>query len=83
MCNNHRPAEQAAAAPAIEGVTFDVNEMTCDHCAGSIRKSLEHALPGSAVAIDVAGRRVTVAGDVTVAEKAIRDAGYEPKLVTH
>ncbi|MEH6689926.1 MAG: heavy-metal-associated domain-containing protein [Pseudorhizobium pelagicum] len=59
--------------------TFTVPDMTCGHCEKSVRSALDQALPGAAVTIDLAGKRVTVAGDAGRAEAAIRDAGYTPE----
>lgn len=80
-CGKHDGAEADVAAP--EAVTFEVKDMTCGHCAGTIRKSLETALPGAAVAIDVAARRVSVAGDAAAAAAAITAAGYSPQRAAH
>lgn len=58
--------------------TFHVPDMTCGHCAATVRGALEKALPGTSVDIDIAAARVSVAGDADKAEEAIRDAGYSP-----
>lgn len=57
---------------------FHVPDMTCGHCAATVRGALEKALPGVAVEIDVPAARVSVAGDAVKAEAAIREAGYSP-----
>lgn len=57
---------------------FHVEEMTCAHCASTIRNALEAGLPGSAFTVDLDTQRVTVAGDPAAAAAIIRDAGYEP-----
>jgi copper chaperone len=59
--------------------TFTVNDMTCGHCAGTIRKALEEALPGSAIDIDVPTHKVTFSGDKATGKEAIREAGYTPE----
>jgi Copper chaperone len=61
--------------------TFTVPDMTCGHCEKSVRSALGEALPGAAVTVDLAGKRVTVGGDAARAEQAIRDAGYTPEKV--
>lgn len=66
-----------------QNVTFRVSDMTCNHCAGTIRSALETKLPGAAVEIDVANARVTVHGDESIAESAIRGAGYTPERVAN
>ncbi|MFC3704538.1 heavy-metal-associated domain-containing protein [Devosia honganensis] len=62
-----------------EKTVFAVNDMTCGHCAGTIRAALEKALPGAAVEIDLASHRVSFTGDRAKGEAAIRDAGYTPE----
>ncbi|GAA4130537.1 heavy-metal-associated domain-containing protein [Aminobacter aganoensis] len=77
MCSSHQHNDVVADAK-VEGVTFEVQDMTCGHCAGMIRKAIEHTLPGAALSVDLDHRQVIVAGDAAIAEKAIRTAGYEP-----
>jgi copper chaperone len=59
--------------------TFTINDMTCGHCAGTIRKALEEALPDSTIEIDVPTHKVTFSGDKAKGEEAIREAGYTPE----
>lgn len=61
--------------------TLIVNDMTCNHCVGTVRGAIEQALPGSAVEIDLDSHRVSFIGDRTKAEEAIREAGYTPEPV--
>ena len=56
-----------------------VNDMTCNHCVGTVRKALEAALPGADVTVDLASHRVAFTGDRARGEKAIREAGYTPE----
>ena len=58
---------------------FTVNDMTCGHCVGTVRKALEEALPGADIAVDLATHRVSFTGDRTRGEEAIREAGYTPE----
>lgn len=83
MCDAHRPIEQTstAAVPA-SGITFHVPDMTCGHCAGTIRSAFEKNLPGTEVAIDVSSSRVTVSGEEDAAAQIIRTAGYTPERVS-
>lgn len=83
MCNCGKHDGAEAGVALAEAVTFEVKDMTCGHCAGRIRTSLETALPGAEVAIDVASRRVTVAGDAAAAAAAITAAGYTPQHAAH
>jgi copper chaperone len=64
-----------------ETITFHVPDMTCGHCEKTVRGALGEALPGAAVAIDLSAKKVTVSGDATKAEEAIREAGYSPEKV--
>jgi copper chaperone len=63
-------------------VTFEVNDMTCGHCASTITKALKDTDKEARVAIDLAGRRVQVepvAASVHELAEAIREAGYTPR----
>lgn len=59
--------------------TFTVNDMTCGHCAGTVRKALEEALPGAAISVDLGTHKVEFTGDRAKGEEAIREAGYTPE----
>lgn len=61
-------------------IEFQVPDMTCGHCVKTITGAVTRAVPGAAVAVDLASHRVTVTG-TDQADKiaaAIREAGYEP-----
>jgi copper chaperone len=58
---------------------FAVNDMTCNHCVGTVRKALEEALPGADIAVDLASHKVRFTGDRAKGEAAIREAGYTPE----
>ena len=58
--------------------TFTVNDMTCGHCVGTVRRALEEALPGAEISVDLQTHRVVFTGDRAKGEVAIRDAGYTP-----
>lgn len=60
---------------------FTVNDMTCGHCVGTVRKALADALPGAEIAIDLDSHRVEFTGDAARGEEAIREAGYTPEAV--
>lgn len=62
-----------------ETIELTVNDMTCDHCVGTVRRALKDALPGADVEVDLTRHKVRVVGDRAVAEAAIREAGYTPK----
>ena len=58
---------------------FQVQGMTCDHCAQSVTKAVQSVDAKAQVQIDLAGKSVSVEGSDrkdAIAE-AIRTAGYE------
>lgn len=57
---------------------FTVNDMTCSHCVGTVRKALETALPGAEISVDLASHKVSFTGDRAKGEEAIKEAGYTP-----
>ncbi|WEJ57648.1 heavy-metal-associated domain-containing protein [Devosia sp. FJ2-5-3] len=59
--------------------SFTVNDMTCGHCVGTVRKALETALPGSEIDINLDTHKVSFTGDRAKGEEAIREAGYTPE----
>lgn len=63
--------------------TFQVNDMTCGHCASTITSALALLDKGAKVNVDLAMRRVEVTSadaDETAMRDAIKDAGYTPVL---
>lgn len=64
-----------------ETITLTVNDMTCNHCVGTLRSALEDALPGTTVDIDLETHKVRFTGDRAKGEEAIREAGYTPEPV--
>ncbi|MGF1645907.1 MAG: heavy-metal-associated domain-containing protein [Kineosporiaceae bacterium] len=61
--------------------TYDVQGMTCDHCAGAVTAEVTR-IPGvTEVSVDVPGGRVTVTSAEPLAAEAIagavEEAGYE------
>jgi copper chaperone len=62
-------------------LAFEVNDMTCGHCANTIADAIEAADPGARVEIDLSTHRVQiqpVAGDEMRLAGAIAAAGYSP-----
>jgi copper chaperone len=62
-------------------IAFEVNDMTCGHCASTISKALKAADKDAKVQIDLATHRVQVeaaAADADELAEAIKDAGYTP-----
>ncbi len=62
-----------------EKTVFTVNDMTCNHCVGTVRKALEEALPGADISVDLEAHKVSFTGDRNKGEEAIREAGYTPE----
>ena len=59
--------------------TFIINDMTCNHCVGTVRSALEEALPNAEVEINLETHTVSFTGDAAKGEEAIREAGYTPE----
>ncbi|CAN5915904.1 hypothetical protein BH11PSE8_BH11PSE8_22670 [soil metagenome] len=65
-------------------VTFEVNDMTCNHCVGAITEAVASIDPNAKVQIDLASHRVQIesAASTTAALTAsIETAGYTPVTV--
>ena len=65
-------------------ITFEVNDMTCGHCASTITKALTAADKDAKVAIDLASHRVQVepaSADAEELAEAIKEVGYTPVAV--
>ena len=80
-CSEHTESEAITGATAPDAALFSVPDMTCGHCAGTVKSALADKMPGATVEIDIAKRQVRVAGPKDQAETAIREAGYSPELV--
>ena len=65
-------------------IAFEVNDMTCGHCASTITKAVKETDRAAKVQIDLAVHRVEIepasAGAAELAE-AIKEAGYTPVAV--
>jgi copper chaperone len=61
--------------------TFNVEDMTCGHCASSITAAVHAQDPAAQVRVDLALKWVQVESTVPAAaiESVIRDAGYTPR----
>ena len=65
-------------------LAFQVNDMTCGHCANTITKAVKNADKDAKVTIDLAAHLVTVEpteADGPQIRDAIAEAGYTPVLV--
>ena len=80
-CPEHsKSTTETAAKPLDNGVSFRVDDMTCGHCAGTIKKAIETTLPGTAVNADPESKLVTVEGygDYAAIKSIVIGAGYTP-----
>ncbi|PXA99374.1 copper chaperone [Nostoc sp. 3335mG] len=64
-----------------EKTVLAVNDMTCSHCVGTVRKALQDALPDAEISVDLDTHKVSFTGDRQKGEAAIREAGYTPEAV--
>jgi|GEM_PF-172157 len=82
MCACQQHSDTAAkATTAPEGaISFRVEDMTCGHCASTIKKAIEDQLPGSAVTADPTSKLVNVVGTIDFAaiKSIVSGAGYTP-----
>ena len=63
-------------------IQFQVDDMTCGHCANAIYNAVELADANARVEIDLGAHMVRIGGavDLLKMEQAIRDAGFTPVL---
>ena len=64
-------------------IEFNVQDMTCGHCAGRITKAIAGVDANAKVDIKIEGRTVSVESKATADElaDAIKDAGYTPQVI--
>jgi copper chaperone len=65
-------------------IAFEVNDMTCGHCASTITKAVKAADKDAKVQIDLAKHRVEIEpsdADAQELSDAIKEAGYTPVAV--
>ena len=58
---------------------FQVEKMSCNHCARAVTKAVQSVQPNAEVKVDLASGRVEVSPDLpqpAAVAKAIEDAGY-------
>jgi copper chaperone len=62
-------------------LSFRVEDMTCGHCAGTIKGAIEGSIPGAKVDADPVRQLVSVTGTTDRAQIAeiITAAGYTPE----
>lgn len=65
-------------------ITFQIEDMTCGHCASKITKAIKATDALATVQIDLSNHRVQIEpkqANATELSKAIKDAGYAPMPV--
>jgi copper chaperone len=79
MCTcSHRAEPRQAAREQTGAIELRVADMSCGHCASTISKAIEAAMPGASVDVDLASKIVSVRGadDHARVQKIIAEAGY-------
>lgn len=67
--------------PEHQMIAFEVNDMTCGHCASTVTKAVVAADRNAKVRIDLAAHRVEIepgSADADELAEAIQEAGYTP-----
>lgn len=65
-------------------IAFEVNDMTCGHCASTITKAVKEVDRDARVEIDLTRHRVQIEpaeADAEELREAIQEAGYTPRAV--
>lgn len=80
MCEAHRTHQHGASfAVVASDMAIHVDDMTCGHCAATIRSAIEGSFPGAKVSTDPEARLVSVQGaDLAKVREIIISAGYTP-----
>lgn len=60
---------------------FDVQAMSCGHCVGRVTEAVKSADPQARVEVDLAAKKVRVAGAASreAVAAALAEAGYPPR----
>jgi copper chaperone len=79
-CSTHQSQASQAVDRHTDALTLRVDDMTCGHCAGTIKKAIEAGLPGTTVEADPASKLVSIRGstDLTLIKALVTEAGYTP-----
>ena len=80
-CSTHQTSSAGQTAlPKAGNLTLRVEDMTCGHCAGTIKKAVESSLPGTQVDADPASKLVSICGtaDLVAVKAIVAEAGYTP-----
>lgn len=81
-CSAHQNQNSAGAGNRDGALTFEIKEMTCGHCAGTVKQAIESRLPGVEVEADPQTRIVAVTGatDIAALRLIVAEAGYTAVL---
>ena len=80
-CSTHQSdVSTKTTVPTDGSLTLRVEDMTCGHCAGTIKKAVESTLPGTQVDADLTSKLVSIRGtaDLAAVQAIVSDAGYTP-----
>lgn len=79
-CSTHQTQANQAVEKNPDALTLRVEDMTCGHCAGTIKKAIETGLPGTIVEADPASKLVSVRGstDFNPIKALVTEVGYTP-----
>lgn len=80
-CSTYQAGSAGQTAMPMDGsLTLRVEDMTCGHCADTIKKAVEAALPGTEVHADPASKLVSIRGtaDLAAVKAIVAEAGYTP-----
>jgi len=81
-CTNNATGRPSSKSRPLDPTTvvLRVDDMTCGHCARTIKDAVERDLPGTEAIADPAAKTVTVRGtaDAVAVRRAVASAGYTP-----
>jgi copper chaperone len=80
-CATHsEAASRPETTQAREGLSLRVEDMTCGHCAATVKSEIESYLKGATAEVDLSSKIVTVRGvpDLAAIEVVVASAGYTP-----
>ncbi|KLK93810.1 hypothetical protein AA309_07290 [Microvirga vignae] len=79
-CSTHQTESTQVADRDPAALTLRVEDMTCGHCAGTLKKAIETGLPGTSVDADPVSKLVSVRGttDLSSIRALVAEAGYTP-----
>jgi copper chaperone len=79
-CQQHSTTASTTTPASGGAISFRVEDMTCSHCAGTIKQAIEGRIPGASVTADPGSKLVSVQGsaDLAAIRSAVTAAGYTP-----